>query len=355
MAIKLRIDLRVKLLGIFLTSIVLSIGFDSILSFLIDTIFRIPEKGRLPIGNISLPAFLILFYLFTYGKVKEIIDLSTGLKTVTTDNLGYRAKIRGSDELSELAVSINNMIDRLQNSIAREKELESSKNELVTNLSHDLRTPLTSILGYLKLIKGRKDRMDPESCAYLDIVCRNADKLNILIDDLFLYTKSAYGSLLLKKDGLNLNDLIIQLVSEMGGIAAESGIVIEIGPLRGNSIIFADPVHIHRVFENLVMNAIKYSSKPGKVLIGIKEENSHALVTVTNYGRHIDPVDLENMFERMHRISDSASQETEGSGLGLAISRNIINLHEGKIWAECDGGKVDVSVCLPLAPTPSPQ
>lgn len=353
LAIKFKISLREKLLGIFLVSVVLSIGFDSILSFVLDTIFRMPEESRMQIGNMSLPAFLILFYLFTCRKITEIISLSNGLKTVTTGNLGYRAKVCGNDELSELAASVNSMIDRLQNSIAREKELETSKNELVTSLSHDLRTPLTSILGYLNLVRESKDRMDPEAYAYLDIVIRNANKLNILIDDLFLYTKSAYGSLIIKKEELDLKNLIIQLASEMGSIAAENQIEIEIGPMEGGSLIFADPVHIRRVFENIVGNALKYGCKLGKVLIGMKGEKDKVIVTVINYGRHIEPGDIENMFERMYRIQDSVNPATEGSGLGLAISRNIVNLHEGKIWAACDGNRVNVFVELPIIRTTS--
>lgn len=352
LAIKLRINLRLKLLGIFFASIILSILFDSAVSYFIYTFFHIPKEGLNQIGNISVVAFIIIFYLLTYRKIKNIIELSNGLKTVSSGNLDYRAAVKGNDELSELAVSINSMVERLQSTIEKEKELEASKNELVTNLSHDLRTPLTSILGYLKLIKASSGRLDDETASYVEIVCKNAGKLSILIDDLFLYTKSAYGSLILKKESLHLKDLTIQLVAELSNIADENGIMLRIENESESPVIFADPIHLYRVFENLVMNAIKYSYKPGTVIIRLSVGNDTAKMTVTNNGDHISLENLKNIFDRMYRIPGSENPATEGSGLGLAISRNIVVLHGGKMWADCDSNTIDFIVEMPIVRIP---
>lgn len=296
---------------------------------------------------IGFVVFILSFQLITKRKMKYIEELAAGLRVISTGNLDHRIASKGSDELASLAGNINSMAEELQCTIEEERRAEKTKNELITNISHDLRTPLTSITGYLKLVSDKKYEDEKQLEDFIGIALGKAEKLKTLIDDLFEYTKIANKGVRLNISDVNINELLEQLVEELVPASEENGLqfVKEISHER--IVVPVDADLTVRVFENLLMNAITYSHKPGEILVRITRQQGKALVCIENKGDSISKEELPNLFNRFYRLEKSRSSDTGGSGLGLAIAKNIVELHHGEIWADCKGDRIRFFVELP--------
>ncbi|MEW9095787.1 MAG: HAMP domain-containing sensor histidine kinase [Clostridiaceae bacterium] len=283
---------------------------------------------------LSVIFFIIIFYLITGRKVRYIQEIALGVMYIAKGQLNFRIDQKGEDELANLAQNINFMTGELRDKIEKERELEKTKGELITNVSHDLRTPLTSILGYLNLIKDSKYSDKEEMMEYINIAYNKSEKLKILIDELFEYTKITSDGIRLNLTEIALNELIEQLTEEFVPIFEENKISVTKDLLKESIKVTADGDKLARVFENLIVNAIRYSYKPGDIRITLDKVEDYALFSISNRGDNIKEEDLDKIFERFYRLEKSRAEITGGSGLGLAISKSIINLHGGEIWAE---------------------
>lgn len=296
---------------------------------------------------ISTMFFLGLFFYLTGKKVHYIQEIADAVKEVSNGNLKYRVKRKGNDELSNLADNINNMTSELNKRIEKEREIEKTKSELITNVSHDLRTPLTSILGYLNLIKDRKYSSEEEMIDFIQIAYNKSEKLKILIDELFEYTRLSSDGIKISKVEIALNELIEQLVEEFIPIFAEN--TIEIKKNIEHSInIDADGDKLVRVFENLFMNAVRYSYKPGLIKISLINEDGYAKFSISNKGKSLNKEEVDKLFDRFYRVEKSRAEITGGTGLGLAISKSIVSLHDGEIWGRCEGEEITFYVKLKI-------
>ncbi|MEA4962986.1 HAMP domain-containing sensor histidine kinase [Lutispora sp.] len=294
--------------------------------------------------------FAISFQMLTRKKMKYIEELAAGLRVISTGNLDFRVVSKGSDEMASFADNINSMAEELKRKIEEERRAEKTKNELITNISHDLRTPLTSIMGYLKLVSDKKYENDKQLKEYINIAYGKSEKLKILIDDLFEYTKISGQGVRLNITDVNISELLEQLVEELVPIGEENGLEFVKQIPNEKMIARVDADLIARAFENLLMNAIRYSYKPGKILVMICRQNGKVLICIENNGDAIPSDELHNLFDRFYRLEKSRSAGTGGSGLGLAIAKNIVDLHHGDIWAECEGNIIRFFVGLPLGP-----
>ncbi|MBU5591396.1 HAMP domain-containing histidine kinase [Clostridium sp. MSJ-4] len=297
---------------------------------------------------LALIAFILLFLLLTRKKVKYIEEISHGLIQISTGNLDYNIDIKGYDELSKLAQNINYMEKELKNKIEETTKAENTKSELITNVSHDLKTPLTSIMGYLGLLKDGKYEDEDQMKDYLDIAFNKSQKLKILIEDLFEYTKLSNKGIPLNKKNVSFNELIEQLIYELVPVAEENEIILHKDIEPSKILVNIDGDKMVRVFENLLMNAIKYSYKPSTVYIKLYKEDSEAILCISNKGDSFSDSDLNKVFDRFYRVEKSRSSSEGGSGLGLAISKSIVELHEGNIWAECHGNDIKFFVSLKI-------
>ena len=281
----------------------------------------------------ALLAFILGFMYLTKNKMLYIQELSNAVNVMSTGNLKYTAPIKGNDELTNLASSLNSMANEINIKIEEERKLEQMKNELITNVSHDLRTPLTSIIGYLGLAK-QKNASDEEIDSYINIAYNKSETLKILINELFEYSKLQRPEKEMDFKYINIKDLLDQLIEEMVPMAKEHGLAIKKHFPNDDTFIFADGNKIVRVFENLISNAIKYSFKETPIIISIHNYKDKVKITVENSVDSIEESEIEKMFERFYRFEKSRSSQTGGSGLGLAISKNIVSAHGGKIYAE---------------------
>lgn len=302
--------------------------------------------GALIIATIT---FVAIFIIVTNRKMKYIEEISGGLEIISKGDLSYRIDVRGKDEIANLANNINYMAMEINDKIQAERRAEHTKAELITNVSHDLRTPLTSVMGYLGLVKENKYEDDKQMKDYLNIAFNKAERLKLLIDDLFEYTKLNNNGIKLEKSRVNLNEFLSQLIEEYIPMFEDNQMHVHKTLKATNSLVEIDSSKMVRVLENLLSNAIKYSYKPGVVMIESYNQDGNIIVTVKNRGEVIPQEKVERLFERFYRVDEARNSEVSGTGLGLAISKNIIELHGGSIWAESAGEDIIFYIKLKLS------
>ncbi|MDM5186743.1 HAMP domain-containing sensor histidine kinase [Bacillus sp. DX4.1] len=297
---------------------------------------------------IGVLVFIFSFFYITKRKMKQIEAMAQGVKEIEKGNLAYRIEKKGEDEIAALTENINNMAEELMINIEKERKLEKQKNELITNVSHDLRTPLTSIMGYLRLLRDSKYENKEQHDEYTKIAFSKSEQLKNLIEDLFEYTKLANENIVLERQEVCMNELLDQLIEELVPQAEEHGLsfVKEFPDERTYAVI--DSENIVRVFENLLMNAIKYSKDDGDIKVSLQRQRRNVQISVVNQSEEFTKEELENLFERFYKKDQSRSRVTEGSGLGLAIAKSIVELQGGEIRAEYEDGIVQFIVSLPI-------
>ncbi|EMA6345153.1 HAMP domain-containing sensor histidine kinase [Bacillus cytotoxicus] len=292
--------------------------------------------------------FLFSFFYLTKRKMKQIEAMAEGVKEITKGNLQYRIPEKGQDELSLLAVNMNQMAKELFSNIEKERRLEKQKNELITNVSHDLRTPLTSIMGYLRLLRDSKYDNKEQHDEYTRIAFTKSEQLKNLIEDLFEYTKLTNEKVILEKQEVCINELLEQLIEELVPQAEEEGLTFIKHFPEERVYAAIDSEKMVRVFENLLMNAIKYSKDNGEIKVSLQRQRRDTQIIVANYSEEFTKEELANLFERFYKKDQSRSRVTEGSGLGLAIAKSIVELQGGQIRAHYEDGEIQFIVSLPI-------
>lgn len=299
--------------------------------------------------------FLFFFYLFTRHIIKHFRIITDGLKLIASGDLNYRLPSDRQDELGMVARNINHMAEQLQNQLDRERQLEKSKMELITYVSHDLRTPLTSIIGYLNLLKTRTYRDQQEQERYIDNAFNKTQQLKKLIDDLFEYTRLTNGDVRLSVQTVDFGSLLEQMVIEFEPVAKEQGITITASLHEEPAVVCIDIEKIVRSIDNLLINALKFSFKPGEIKVRLIVREGQAILSIENAGEPISKEVEAQLFDRFYKV-DSARNDANrmsGSGLGLSIAQNIIELHDGRIWLRHDHGVYRFFIALPLQPRES--
>ena len=214
--------------------------------------------------------FALIFYLLERPALSYIRKLSDGISSIAAGDLRTKIEVSGDDEFSEMAENINKMTDELRELLRSEREAEQSKTDLITNIAHDLKTPLTSIIGYLELLSDGKVELSPDmEKKYLRIAYNKSKRLEQLIADLFSFTKLSYGRITMKPGYVDIIKLLSQLLEESYPSFAEAGISYELRSNVDSLEITADGGLIARVFENLIGNAIKYGAEGKRVIVRV--------------------------------------------------------------------------------------
>ncbi|PHV69399.1 hypothetical protein CS063_16080 [Sporanaerobium hydrogeniformans] len=291
--------------------------------------------------------FTVLLFRFIKPKIDYIEYLSHCLGEISKGDLNYQIEAIGEDELAQVAQNITFMETEIKKQIEAQMKAEKVKNELITNVAHDLRTPLTSIIGYIGLVKNKQFMTDEEEAKYLDIAYGKSEKLKVLIEDLFELTKLHQQDIQLNKEIISLANLVNQLVEELMPLANEKNMELTTSIQAKEASIRADIPKITRVFENLIGNAIKYSEEGEHIQVELRELPKEVNVIVTNPCKEITEEEVEHFFDRFYRGDKSRNSLAGGSGLGLAIAKNIVELHGGKISAKLEEEKISFKVRLP--------
>ena len=296
----------------------------------------------------SILLLVLYFILFSHGFVTYVREIIQGVEKMQNGNFSEEIPVRGDDEFSEIAYSINVMRRNLGETLEQQKMVEKTKDELVTNVAHDLRTPLTSILGYLDLLLQKDVLTEEQRQKYLGIVASKARQLETLIKDLFDYTRYDKNKVEIKKEILDLNLFMPQLVDEFYPSFMDNHLVCQTHFCEGTLNIEANGELLARAIGNIISNAIKYGADGKLVEIYTGHLSDSAFVAVVNYGRIIPSEDIEKIFDKFYRVESSRSLKTGGTGLGLAIAKNIVNLHDGNIWAVSGENGTRFQIEIPL-------
>nr|WP_242144089.1 MULTISPECIES: HAMP domain-containing sensor histidine kinase [unclassified Bacillus cereus group] len=305
------------------------------------------EEGIFP-SLIGIIVFIFSFFYITKRKMKQIEVMAQGVNEIAKGNLAYRIEEGGQDEMALLTKNINQMAEELEMKIEKEREIERQKNELITNVSHDLRTPLTSIMGYLRLLRDAKYDNREQYNEYIKIAFSKSEQLKNLIEDLFEYTKLTNEKIVLEKQRVCMNEMLDQLVEELVPQAEEHGLAFVKEFPDERIYTELDSEKIIRVFDNLLTNAIKYSKDEGEINVSLQRQEDYIQISVANQSEEFTKKELENVFERFYKKDRSRSRTTEGSGLGLAIAKSIVEVQDGEIRAEYENGIVRFTILLPI-------
>lgn len=291
----------------------------------------------------TIVVFTALLYLLIRKKTRYISHISDTITKISYGNLDKRIEVKGQDELSVLADKINEMTTRLKSTIEQERAAESFNKELITNVSHDLRTPLTSIIGYLELLRN-EELTGSKKKEFIEILNTRADRLKYLINDLFEFSKISSGGEHLNLTSINIIELLEQCIGEHDSAAVQKGIYFRKSFDVSELTILADPPKLARVFENLLSNAVKYGKNDSVVDITVKCDESDVIISFKNISRIALDNNVKHIFDRFYRMDESRNSGIEGSGLGLAIARSIVELHKGDIWADVKDNEFEIFI-----------
>ncbi len=303
--------------------------------------------GDIIYGVIGMLIFLFIYSLITYRKYNNVSLLVDNVEEMSKGNLDKKIEMKSRGDINQVAQNINNIVEQLKNITVEERKAQQTKTDLITNVSHDLRTPLTSIIGYLNLIEEGKYKDEVELMYYVDIAYDKSLNLNVLIDDLFELTKMQNRTINFNKTELNLVELVGQLVSQFEVQFRQGNMKSRIEFLDEKLMINADPIKLVRAFENLITNAMRYGKDGYYVDIKVFTEGKMAVVQIINYGDPIPIVDLPHIFDRFYRVEKSRNTFQGGSGLGLAITKNIIEAHDGSIEARSNNESTVFEIKIP--------
>lgn len=291
--------------------------------------------------------YIIVILPIALKFMRNISMIIDGTDKIVNGDLNYQLIEKGEKNLSHLAKNINTIRNGFKVSIDDQFKNERLKSELVANVSHDLKTPLTSIINYTDILM-REDITDEEREDYIKILNTKSLKLKSLIEDLFEVSKINSGKLELTKENINLVELIRQSLGEFSNsqLYSSKNLSFIFKTFSENITMNLDGKKMSRVFENLITNALKYSMENTRVYINIKEIQSGIAISFKNISEFPLDFDKEEIFERFTRGDKSRTSNVEGNGLGLAIAKSLVECHNGKMNIDLDGDLFKVFIEL---------
>ncbi|MCI9598711.1 MAG: HAMP domain-containing histidine kinase [Firmicutes bacterium] len=301
------------------------------------------------------PVIFIVILVFAPKWVKRYDEIRKGLKEVNSGNLDYKIPVEGDDELGQLAEEINQITEATSLAVQNELKNQQMKTDLISNVSHDLKTPLTSMVTYIDLMKmeGLQSQNAPR---YLEILAQKTERLRQLTEDLFEAAKASSGAIPVRMGRVDLLSLLNQALGEMNERVEQADLEFIVNTERDRYFVNADGQLLWRVISNLLSNVLKYSQPYTRVYANFTRRNENdedwvymEMKNVSRQALNIDPSELMERFKR----GDQA-RATEGSGLGLAIAKDLMKLMEGKIGIDIDGDLFKINISLKAASEDEP-
>ncbi|MDF2836895.1 MAG: histidine kinase [Paenibacillus sp.] len=294
-----------------------------------------------------IPLAVWFFFLMTKRYARYFRDISGGINLLAAGQFDAKVHIDSTDEFGDIARDINLAGEKLREAQERGDFAENSKEQLVLNLAHDLRTPLTSVIGYLDFILKNEELRPEQTRHYATIAYTKSQRLEQLIDELFEVTRMNYGKLKIDRKPLDLSELLQQMNEEFYPVMENRGLTARLS-VEPELMVRGDGELLARVFENLLSNAVHYGGDGEYIDVHGLTEGEQVVVRIANYGNRISPEDLPHIFD-MFYTSDKARTYHEGStGLGLFIARNLVEQHQGTISVDSDVIRTVFEVRLPI-------
>ena len=310
-------------------------SFVFLVSLFIIVISNMIDKEVLLIIPFIYVAYILPKFLFFIRNLSRIIS---GTEKMVQGDLDYNLKEKGEKNLSNLAKNINTIRNGFKVSIDDQIKNEKLKSELVANVSHDLKTPLTSIINYTDILM-REGLTEEEKEDYIKILNNKSLKLKSLIEDLFEVSKINSGKLEITKEKVDVIELINQSIGEYSAstLCSSKNLDFIFKTFKNKIELELDGKKISRVFENLINNALKYSLENTRVYVEVYEVQNGIKIGIKNISKFQLDFDEEGIFERFTRGDKSRNSNVEGNGLGLAIAKSLVEAHNGKMYIELDG------------------
>lgn len=251
------------------------------------------------------------------------------------------------EELLEFSRKLKEFKENLKENEQARLQAEQQKNDLVVYLAHDLKTPLTSVVGYLTLLEEAPDLPAEQKAKYIGIALEKAYRLEQLINEFFDITRMNYQHIPTYKAPVNLTILLVQILNEFFPMMEEKNIT-AVQEIEPELVLSADADKLARVFDNLFRNAVNYSYAGTELVCSARKGNGCILVSIKNTGDYIPKEKLEHIFDKFYRLDSSRQSSTGGAGLGLAIAKQIVELHDGTIEAVCNDGVTEFRIVFPV-------
>lgn len=290
----------------------------------------------------------ITVLILLYKMLKRIFSYITTLSNAS-DNLMNKdvEYIELPPELEYIQNKMNILKREALKNERLARESEQKKDDLIVYLAHDIKTPLTSMIGYLSILYEIDDMPKKKRKKYINIALDKSFRLEELINELFDIARFNSEKIVLEKENLNLNLMIEQIIDDFYPLLNELNKKIDINSEESTNI-FADPDKLSRVFTNIIKNAINYSREKSNITINIRKNDANVIIDIINKGKQIPKEKLDRLFEKFYRLDSSRTSKTGGSGLGLAIAKDIVELHNGIITAESNKEETIFHVELPI-------
>ena len=273
---------------------------------------------------------------------KPIRKLADGANEISRGNLDYNIDYESTNEIGTTVKAFNHMTKRLRESLENQAKIEQSRKEMIAGAAHDLRTPLTSVKGYVEgLMDGIASTPEMQN-RYLKTIYSSTLAMENMLDDLLTISRLELGRIQLETMLVNLNDYLEDCAGEIGLELEKKGFDF-VYERNWESPVFVelDPVNFRRVIQNIISNSIKYARKDikGKITLSVQSYNKSVIISLADNGIGVDAQSLPRIFETFYRADKSRTRVTEGSGIGLSVCKQIVELHGGHIWATSTEGE----------------
>jgi len=304
-------------------------------------IFRSNRSLWMSAGLVTLLS--LIFYIVLKRTTRYFNEVIAGIDQLAEESDG---EIILSPELDSIAAKLNQIKRNLEKRERDAREAEQRKNDLVVYLAHDIKTPLTSVIGYLSLLDEAADMPAEQKAKYIGITLEKAYRLEQLINEFFEITRFNLQSIELSPENIHLPLMLRQMADEFYPMLVPAGKQINVEAPE-DLYLWADADKLARVFNNILKNAIAYSAPDSVIKIHAAQQGENAVISFINHGKPIPPQQLDRLFEKFFRLDPSRSSSTGGSGLGLAIAREIVQAHGGTIIAQSSEKHTVFTVTLP--------
>ncbi|MGR3916457.1 sensor histidine kinase [Pediococcus acidilactici] len=319
-------------------------------------------KNSIRIGGIQIWSyqniFIAIMFLADLGvlywrlerryKQMQLRHIIAELHYIANGHFDHRIPFELSGDHQRVVDSVNSLVDSVISSMEEERALKQSKDDLITNVSHDLRTPLTSIIGYLRLIEDHQYQSTDDILKYTHTAYLKSIQMKSLVEDLFEYTKVSQSNPKLNYNKIHVDSMLQQLAASFELEAKQKGFVITSTCVPEDLEMMGDAEKIGRVFNNLITNALKYGAGGKHIYLNAHQINDTVIFEVANDGQKVPAQALGKLFDRFYRVEESRSKATGGTGLGLAIAQSIVEMHNGTIEAHSNDKRTSFIIQLPL-------
>lgn len=275
---------------------------------------------------------------------KILDDITSAVSDLASERVSY-VKLPG--QVHQVEIELNQIINQMQQDRQLAQEAKQRKDDMIVYMAHDMKTPLTSVIGYLSLLHDEQQISEQTRMKYTDIALRKAQRLEDLTNEFFEITKYNFSDSVLLFSKVNISMMLEQIIYEFDSMFKEKNLSVDMN-IEQNIYIQCDIEKMERVFDNLFKNAVNYAYANTIINIGVRREKGEVIISVQNSGKTIPKEKLEHIFEQFFRLDSSRNSSTGGSGLGLAIAREIVTLHHGQIICNSENEIIEFLITLPI-------